>query len=80
MMNAALIHEPEQLPDTLRRRLRDWAARPFEKACALLPEVYLGVENVYRGLKSDLATGGHLCHLERPNYEFGQYLARKVAM
>ena len=39
----------------------------------------VGVENVYRGLKSDLATGGQLCYLERPNYEFGQYLARTLA-
>ena len=43
-------------------------------------EDQVGVENVYRGLKSDFATGGHLCYLERPNYEFGQYLARQVVM
>ena len=39
----------------------------------------IGVERVFRGLSAPLAKPGHLSHLERPNYEFGQYLARQVA-
>jgi choline monooxygenase len=37
------------------------------------------VEAVFRGIGAGLAKGGHLSHLERPNYEFGRYLARQVA-
>jgi phenylpropionate dioxygenase-like ring-hydroxylating dioxygenase large terminal subunit len=36
------------------------------------------VEAVFRGLGAGLARGGHLSYLERPNYEFGQYLARRL--
>ena len=36
-------------------------------------------EKVYRGLSSKLARPGHLSHLERPNYDFARYLARRVA-
>jgi phenylpropionate dioxygenase-like ring-hydroxylating dioxygenase large terminal subunit len=35
-------------------------------------------EAVYRGLSSDLATPGHLSHLERPNFDFAQYLAERT--
>lgn len=35
-------------------------------------------EKVYRGLCSDLATPGHLSHLERPNYDFAQYLMARI--
>ncbi|MDU8928683.1 Rieske 2Fe-2S domain-containing protein [Alisedimentitalea sp. MJ-SS2] len=35
-------------------------------------------EKVYAGLKSDLARPGHLSHLERPNYDFAQYLYAKL--
>ena len=38
-----------------------------------------GTEAVYRGLKSGLARPGHLSYLERPDFEFGQYLARRLA-
>ena len=37
-----------------------------------------GVERVFRGLNAPLARPGHLSYLERPNYEFGQYLARQM--
>jgi phenylpropionate dioxygenase-like ring-hydroxylating dioxygenase large terminal subunit len=37
-----------------------------------------GVEAVFRGAQSRLARGGHLSHLERPNQEFGRYLARRL--
>ena len=33
-------------------------------------------ERVYKGLCSDMATPGHLSHLERPNYDFATYLSR----
>ena len=35
-------------------------------------------EKVYRGLCSDLSTPGHLSHLERPNYDFAQYLNARI--
>ncbi|NDW04940.1 aromatic ring-hydroxylating oxygenase subunit alpha [Jiella pacifica] len=35
-------------------------------------------ERVYRGLLSPLADPGALSHLERPNFEFAQYVSRKV--
>ena len=35
-------------------------------------------EKVYRGLSSDLSAPGPLSHLERPNFEFAQYVARMV--
>ena len=35
-------------------------------------------EKVYRGLSSDGATPGHLSHLERPNYDFAQYLMSRI--
>jgi phenylpropionate dioxygenase-like ring-hydroxylating dioxygenase large terminal subunit len=38
----------------------------------------IGVERVFRGLNAPLARPGHLSYLERPNYEFGQYLARQM--
>ena len=35
-------------------------------------------EKVYAGLRSPLASPGHYSHLERPNYDFAQYLAEKI--
>ncbi|MEZ5886725.1 MAG: Rieske 2Fe-2S domain-containing protein [Paracoccaceae bacterium] len=35
-------------------------------------------EKVYRGLCSDLGTPGPLSHLERPNFEFAQYIASRI--
>lgn len=35
-------------------------------------------EKVFNGLSSDRAKPGHLSHLERPNYDFAQYLMAKV--
>ncbi|OED38550.1 (2Fe-2S)-binding protein [Chromatiales bacterium (ex Bugula neritina AB1)] len=37
-------------------------------------------EKVYKGLCSNLAAPGPLSHLERPNYDFAQYLAGKIAV
>lgn len=35
-------------------------------------------EKVYRGLTSNAAAPGHLSHLERPNYDFAQYINARV--
>lgn len=35
-------------------------------------------EKVFRGLSSELAAPGPLSHLERPNYDFAQYLAGRI--
>ena len=35
-------------------------------------------EKVYRGLCATLAEPGHLSHLERPNYDFAQYLSSRM--
>ena len=37
-----------------------------------------GVEAVFRGVRAPLAKAGHLSHLERPNYDFAGYLARRL--
>ena len=34
-------------------------------------------EKVYRGLMGALTEPGHLSHLERPNFEFAQYILSK---
>ncbi len=39
-----------------------------------------GVEAVYRGMRAGLAKGGHLSYLERPIYDFAQYLARRLGI
>jgi phenylpropionate dioxygenase-like ring-hydroxylating dioxygenase large terminal subunit len=65
----------------------DWLADPAAEAHlasvrALLDDVNVEdkgcTEKVYRGLCSDLAQPGPLSHLERPNFEFAQYLARRI--
>ena len=35
-------------------------------------------ERVFRGLSSEFAAPGHLSHLERPNFDFAQYLAERT--
>lgn len=35
-------------------------------------------EKVYRGLLASMAEPGPLSHLERPNFEFAQYLASRI--
>jgi hypothetical protein len=54
----------------------------FAQLKTLLDEVNVEdrgcTEKVYRGLCSDAATPGHLSHLERPNYDFAQYLMAKI--
>lgn len=54
----------------------------FAQLKALLDDVNIEdrgcTEKVFRGLCSDAATPGHLSHLERPNYDFAQYLMAKI--
>lgn len=38
-----------------------------------------GVEAVFRGTHASLARPGHLSHLERPNYDFAQYITKQVS-
>jgi hypothetical protein len=65
----------------------DWAADPeadrhFGTLKALLDDVNVEdkgcVERVYRGLCADLSSPGLLSHLERPNYDFAQYIASRM--
>ena len=54
----------------------------FAQLKALLDDVNVEdkgcTEKVYRGLSSQAAMPGHLSHLERPNFEFAQYIYRRV--
>ena len=55
----------------------------FTQLKTLLDEVNVEdrgcTEKVFNGLCSDAATPGHLSHLERPNYDFAQYLMGRIA-
>ena len=54
----------------------------FEQLKKLLDDVNVEdkgcTEKVYKGLSSDGATPGHLSHLERPNYDFAQYINARI--
>lgn len=54
----------------------------FEQLKTLLDDVNVEdkgcTEKVYKGLSSDGAAPGHLSHLERPNYDFAQYINARV--
>ena len=58
------------------------AKESFTKLKALLDHVNVEdrgcTEKVYRGTGAAVAAAGHLSHLERPNYDFAQYLAEKI--
>ena len=60
----------------------DQAQEHFRQVKTLLDEVNVEdrgcTEKVYRGVRSGLSKPGHLSHLERPNYDFAQYLADKI--
>ena len=65
----------------------DWCADPqadsnLATVKALLDDVNVEdkgcVEKVYRGLSAALSGPGPLSHLERPNFEFAQYIASKM--
>ena len=54
----------------------------FKKLKTLLDEVNVEdrgcTERVFRGVCAGAAKPGHLSHLERPNYDFAQYLAERT--
>ncbi len=54
----------------------------FGQLKALLDDVNVEdrgcTEKVYKGLCSGFARPGHLSHLERPNYDFAQYLSSRI--
>lgn len=54
----------------------------FEQLKHLLDDVNVEdrgcTEKVYKGLCSGFARPGHLSHLERPNYDFAQYLSSRI--
>ncbi len=58
------------------------AQKHFAQLKTLLDEVNVEdkgcTEKVYRGLCSQVAAPGHLSHLERPNYDFAQYINARV--
>jgi phenylpropionate dioxygenase-like ring-hydroxylating dioxygenase large terminal subunit len=65
----------------------EWMADPAAEANlaqvkALLDDVNIEdkgcVEKVYQGLLAGLSVPGPLSHLERPNFEFAQYIASKI--
>jgi len=65
----------------------DWMADPeaeahLAKLKALLDDVNVEdkgcTEKVYQGLLSTMGAPGPLSHLERPNFEFAQYLASRI--
>ncbi|OZA10182.1 MAG: (2Fe-2S)-binding protein [Rhodobacterales bacterium 17-64-5] len=65
----------------------DWVADPqaahhLATVKALLDDVNIEdkecVEKVYRGLIAGLSSPGPLSHLERPNFEFAQYVASRM--
>lgn len=59
------------------------AQQNFEDLKTLLDDVNVEdrgcTEKVYRGLCSALSEPGHLSHLERPNYDFAQYLNSRIS-
>jgi phenylpropionate dioxygenase-like ring-hydroxylating dioxygenase large terminal subunit len=54
----------------------------FKQLKTLLDDVNIEdkgcTEKVYRGLRSHSAAPGHLSHLERPNYDFAQYINARI--
>ena len=54
----------------------------FKQLKTLLDEVNVEdrgcTEKVYKGLCSAMAAPGHLSHLERPNYDFAQYINARI--
>jgi phenylpropionate dioxygenase-like ring-hydroxylating dioxygenase large terminal subunit len=65
----------------------DWLADPdatahLAKVKALLDDVNIEdkgcTERVYRGLLAGMSAPGPLSHLERPNFEFAQYIASRI--
>jgi phenylpropionate dioxygenase-like ring-hydroxylating dioxygenase large terminal subunit len=68
-MSPDFVHDPE-------------SQAHFAQLKALLDKVNIEdrgcTEKVFQGLSAEAATAGHLSHLERPNFEFAQYLAERT--
>jgi phenylpropionate dioxygenase-like ring-hydroxylating dioxygenase large terminal subunit len=68
-MSPDFVHDPE-------------SQAHFAQLKALLDKVNIEdrgcTEKVFRGLSAEVAKAGHLSHLERPNFEFAQYLAERT--
>jgi hypothetical protein len=58
------------------------ARQHFEQLKSLLDEVNVEdrgcTERVFRGVSAGVAKAGQLSHLERPNFDFAQYLAERT--
>jgi phenylpropionate dioxygenase-like ring-hydroxylating dioxygenase large terminal subunit len=58
------------------------AQQHFSRLKTLLDEVNVEdrgcTERVFRGVSAAAAKAGHLSHLERPNFDFAQYIAERV--
>jgi hypothetical protein len=58
------------------------AQQHFRELKTLLDEVNVEdrgcTERVFRGVSAGAARAGHLSHLERPNFDFAQYLAERT--
>ena len=58
------------------------AQKHFAQLKTLLDEVNVEdrgcTERVFKGLSAGAAKAGHLSHLERPNFDFAQYLAERT--
>jgi phenylpropionate dioxygenase-like ring-hydroxylating dioxygenase large terminal subunit len=58
------------------------AQQHFAELKSLLDDVNVEdrgcTERVFRGVSADSARAGHLSHLERPNFDFAQWIAEKV--
>ena len=67
----------------LGRTRAGWRRLPLAGVRALLDRVNaedkVCTERVYRGLCAGMSEPGPLSHLERPNFEFAQWIARRVA-
>jgi phenylpropionate dioxygenase-like ring-hydroxylating dioxygenase large terminal subunit len=68
-MSPDFVHDPD-------------AIKHFAQLKTLLDEVNVEdrgcTERVFKGLSAGAAKAGHLSHLERPNFDFAQYLAERT--
>ena len=77
-MHVGHYHPPPRAIETLEGQAADVG---IGRVVLVQPERLAhrrGVEAVYRGVMAPLARPGHLSHLERPNYDFCRYLARRL--
>ena len=68
-MSPDFAHSPEAQPHFAQLKTLLDKVNVEDRGCT---------EKVYKGLNAKAATPGHLSHLERPNFDFAQYLAEKT--